>query len=298
MFQRNENLCKSVIDVKTQPSRKWKDDVFLAPECRERFLVLSDVPEMKQFDIFMAGLAQLKNGYVVERSSPDVHTVLVTLEGAGVLTTPECTLEIGINTVTFLPAGKPFRFELNDQSKQWNMVWLLLNNVERWNSVAKSYRPVINFDSAESVWSLTSLIHKEIDGRSAFRTMMLSELVKLLSNVEIDLSDTQMRVLSMLNTMESQLHLDWSVTDIAASVFLSTEQLNRVVKQIVGMTPREYLINLRMKKAADLLGNKDWSIKMIALRLGYQDPNNFTHRFRKFYGISPRRYRDSLNLNS
>ncbi|PNH93682.1 helix-turn-helix domain-containing protein [Vibrio diazotrophicus] len=291
MFQTNENLCKSVISDVAQLPRKWKDDVFLAPECQERFLVLSDIPEMKQFDIFMAGLAKLKNGYGVERVSPEVHTVLITLDGGGVLHTPESIVEISVNTITFLPAGKPFRFELNDQSKPWNMVWILLNDVERWTNVGKSFRPVLNFDAAESVWSLVSLIYNEIGGRSAFRKMMLSELVKILSNVEIDVSDTQMRVLSMLNTIESQLHLDWNVADIAASVFLSTEQLNRVVKQIVGMTPRDYLIHLRMSKAADLLGNKDWSVKMIALRLGYQDPNNFTHRFRKFYGMSPRRYR-------
>jgi len=291
MFQTNENLCKSVISDVAQLPKKWKDDVFLAPECQERFLVLSDIPEMKQFDIFMAGLAKLKNGYGVERVSPEVHTVLITLDGGGVLHTPESIVEISVNTITFLPAGKPFRFELNDQSKPWNMVWILLNDVERWTNVGKSFRPVLNFDAAESVWSLVSLIYNEIGGRPAFRKMMLSELVKILSNVEIDVSDTQMRVLSMLNTIESQLHLDWNVADIAASVFLSTEQLNRVVKQIVGMTPRDYLIHLRMSKAADLLGNKDWSVKMIALRLGYQDPNNFTHRFRKFYGMSPRRYR-------
>ncbi|MGY2574858.1 helix-turn-helix domain-containing protein [Vibrio sp. C8] len=291
MFQTNENLCKSVIDDVAQLPRKWKDDVFLAPECQERFLVLSDIPEMKQFDIFMAGLAKLKNGYGVERISPEVHTVLITLDGGGILHTPESIVEISVDTITFLPAGKPFRFELNDQSKPWNMVWILLNDVEKWTNIGKSFRPVLNFDVAESVWSLVSLIYNEIGGRSAFRKMMLSELVKILSNVEIDVSDTQMRVLSMLNTIESQLHLDWNVADIAASVFLSTEQLNRVVKQIVGMTPRDYLIHLRMSKAADLLGNKDWSVKMIALRLGYQDPNNFTHRFRKFYGMSPRRYR-------
>ncbi|CAH8236825.1 helix-turn-helix domain-containing protein [Vibrio aestuarianus] len=291
MFQTNKNLCKSVIRDAAQLPRKWKDDVFLAPECQERFLVLSDIPEMKQFDIFMAGLAKLNNGYGVERVSPEVHTVLITLDGGGVLHTPESIVEISVNTITFLPAGKPFRFELNDQSKSWDMVWILLNDVERWTNMRKSFRSVLNFDAAESVWSLVSLIYNEIGGRAAFRKMMLSELVKILSNVEIDVSDTQMRVLSMLNTIESQLHLDWNVADIAASVFLSTEQLNRVVKQIVGMTPRDYLIHLRMSKAADLLGNKDWSVKMIALRLGYQDPNNFTHRFRKFYGMSPRRYR-------
>ncbi|MGL5653403.1 MAG: helix-turn-helix domain-containing protein, partial [Vibrio sp.] len=72
--------------------------------------------------------------------------------------------------------------------------------------------------------------------------------------------------------------------------------LNRVVKQLVGMSPRDYIVALRMKKAVDLLSNKDWSIAMIALRLGYQDPNNFTHRFKKFYGLSPSQHRAMSKL--
>lgn len=70
----------------------WNDEVYLAAECEERFLVASDIAEMKQYDIFMAGLAHLKEGYRVERSRPDIHTVLVTLEGAGVLSTDEGVL--------------------------------------------------------------------------------------------------------------------------------------------------------------------------------------------------------------
>lgn len=126
---------------------------------------------------------------------------------------------------------------------------------------------------------------------------MLSELVKILSNVDKSLSDTHMRVLSVLNSVESQLQLNWTVSAIAARSYLSEEQLNRVVKKIVGMSTRDYLISLRMKKAVDLLDNKDWSVKMIALRLGYADPNNFTHRFKKFYGVSPRQYRSLKDNN-
>ncbi|MDW1982431.1 helix-turn-helix domain-containing protein, partial [Vibrio sp. Vb0304] len=54
----------------------------------------------------------------------------------------------------------------------------------------------------------------------------------------------------------------------------------------------------RMHKAADLLQYRAWSIAMIANRLGYRDPYNFTHRFKKFYGISPTRYRKQLMKNA
>jgi len=272
--------------------KKWKNEVFLASECQERFLFMSDIPEMKKHDVFMAGLALLEKEYWVERISPDVHTVLFTLEGAGVLYSSQGRFDICPNTITFLPAGEPFRFELAESCTVWKMVWLLLSDVERWKYIYAFPRPsVYYFDGCESIWSLASLVYREVGGRSTFRNMMLSELVRNLSNVDIHLSDTHMRVFSVLNIVESQLHLNWTVSEIAARSFLSEKQLNRVVKCIVGTSTRDFLITLRMKKSLDLLDNKDWSIKRIALRLGYNDPNNFTHRFRKVYGVSPRQYR-------
>ncbi|WP_304442118.1 helix-turn-helix transcriptional regulator [Moritella sp. Urea-trap-13] len=52
------------------------------------------------------------------------------------------------------------------------------------------------------------------------------------------------------------------------------------------------MIHLRMEKAANLLQYREWTISMIALRLGYKDPYNFTHHFRKCFGCSPSRYRE------
>lgn len=291
MFPNDKNLCKPVIDTTLLSEKKWRDEVFLAPACQERFLVQSDVPEMKPQGIFMAGLAHLADQYWVERTMPEVHTVLITLEGEGKVCTEHGGWMIPPNTITVLPAHQPFRFEIASDAPTWTMVWLLLYDNERWQDIHHFSHPVMRFDNCEAIWSLASLIYRDIGGRAAFRQLMISEVVNILSNLDNQLSDTQLRVMSVLNTVQSQLHQDWTVSRIAAQSYLSEEQLNRVVKQIAGMPTRDYVITMRMRKALDLLQHKDWSIKMIALRLGYQDPNNFTHRFRKYYGISPREYR-------
>jgi AraC family transcriptional regulator, arabinose operon regulatory protein len=292
MFRNDNKQCKSVTDVFVSSNKKWHDEVFLASSCQERFLVLSDVPEMKSQGIFMSGLSKLTDLYWVERAEPKVHTLLITIEGKGKVHTNDKIWDISPNTITILPAKRPFRFELCSNSSKWTMVWFLLYDIDRWKDICLSERPVMRFDSCEKIWSLTSLIYHNIEGRSTFRQLMISEVVKVLSNLDGQLSDTLQRVMCQLNLVESQLQQDWTVTKIAAQCYLSEAQLNRVVKQIVGMSTRSYLIALRMRKAIDLLQHKDWSIKMISLRLGYNDANNFSHRFRKYYGISPREYRN------
>ena len=297
MFKTDKNLCESVIDSKKN-RRVWKDDVFLAPQCKERFLTGSDIPELVEQHIFMAGLADLNMGYRVERQQPEEHTLLLSIGGRGRLTTAQHVIDIHADSITVLPARQPFRFELHPESEHWKMAWVLLSDCQHWQMIVSMGQVVIESDAAESIYAALNLLHGEIHGRQSFRRLMISEVVKRLSGVDFTAREAPLRVMSIFNVVESQLHHDWTISEIARRAYLSEEQLNRVSKKLYDKTPREYLISLRMNKASDLLKTKEWSVKMIASRLGYQDANNFTHRFTKYFGISPSLYRKTFAMNN
>ena len=120
MCENRENLCKSVIN-KMKPKSQWHDDVYLSDRCKERFLTVSDIPELDQEQIFMAGMAELADGYHVERDGIAVHSLIFTLEGSGILTTPDRVELIEPYTLLILPAQSPFRFELNTIDNYWKM---------------------------------------------------------------------------------------------------------------------------------------------------------------------------------
>lgn len=274
-----------------KPKNEWSDRVFLSPECKERFLTNSDIPELSESCYFMAGLAELQSGYVIEREGVSVHTLLVTLEGGGILTTTDYVKELQPYSLTVLPANKPHRFELNPQQQRWKMVWILLENVPKWENFVSIGQSVLPFQSSEQIWSLMNLLHLEINGRPSYRRLLISEVSRILAGFEPKPFSSTIRVQTLFNEIESQLHLDWTVAYIAERCFLSQEQLNRICKSLYGVTPRRRLIELRMEKAVDLLKYEDWGVGLIAQRLGYHDPYNFTHRFRKHFGCSPREYR-------
>ncbi|HGZ7024075.1 TPA: helix-turn-helix transcriptional regulator, partial [Vibrio parahaemolyticus] len=238
------------------------------------------------------------DGYHVERDKVGVHTLLFTLEGGGVLITPNCVKEIEPYTLTILPVDTCFRFEINPRLGSWKMVWLLPQNTPAWHHLNDLGQCVIPFCGSEQIWSLMTLLYNEIGGRSGFRQLLISEVQRLVQSVETPISTSLSRVQTLFNEIEGQLHLPWTVSEMAKRCFISEEQLNRLSKQLFNMSPRSKLIELRMHKAADLLQYRAWSIAMIANRLGYRDPYNFTHRFKKFYGISPTRYRKQLMKNA
>jgi AraC-like DNA-binding protein len=290
MLKKRENLFKSVM-MQFRPKNEWQDFVYLAEECKERFLSNSDLPEMQKAHFHMAGLAELSQGYQVERENVSAHTLLFTLEGAGVLITKDQVFDIPPNTLTILPAHQPFRFEIDPQIKHWKMIWMLLEPNKIWQGFADKGQCVVPYYACEQMWSLLNLLHVEIDGRPGYRRLLVSEAKKLLTGMETQPLNSVIRVQTLFNEIESQLHLPWTIAYIAERCFISEEQLNRICKSLYGKSPQKRLIELRMDKAVKMLTHEAWSIAMIAPQVGYKDPYNFTHRFKKHHGVSPRQFR-------
>jgi transcriptional regulator GlxA family with amidase domain len=82
-----------------------------------------------------------------------------------------------------------------------------------------------------------------------------------------------------------------SVKDVAATVHLSVRQLDRRFREIIKMSPQEFITKLRMKTACELLSQGRDNISEIAVSLGFYDQSSFTLQFRRHLGITPLHYR-------
>ena len=83
-----------------------------------------------------------------------------------------------------------------------------------------------------------------------------------------------------------------SVSEIADSLGISQGHLNRVFQNRYGMSVQNFIIDFRMQRAAALLENTANPVKEIALQTGYTDPLVFSKAFKKYFGVSPKAYRD------
>ncbi|PXX99936.1 helix-turn-helix transcriptional regulator [Halomonas sp. LBP4] len=83
------------------------------------------------------------------------------------------------------------------------------------------------------------------------------------------------------------------VPALARIADLSRAHFSRRFSRAVGMAPGEYLMQERMRRAAELLARRDASVKAVALSLGFYDPNYFAKAFRRAFGLSPREFRSS-----
>lgn len=87
---------------------------------------------------------------------------------------------------------------------------------------------------------------------------------------------------------------DINLQEIADRFYLSREYISRKFKQEYQATITDFITNIRMEKAKELLQNPKLKIYEIAFRVGYQDEKYFSKVFKKTAGISPNEYRNSL----
>ncbi len=78
---------------------------------------------------------------------------------------------------------------------------------------------------------------------------------------------------------------------VARELNLSELKLIRMFRKHLGMTPKNYLIGLRMRKAASLLTHSAYSVGEIAQMCGYSSSHCLARAFRKHQGVSPLEYR-------
>jgi AraC family transcriptional regulator len=101
------------------------------------------------------------------------------------------------------------------------------------------------------------------------------------------------RVIEAIRLVESDSARPVRLEDLAASAGMSRYHFLRVFRRLVGMTPYQYLLSARMRRAAFELGSTCRPVLEIALDSGFGDLSTFNHRFRATFGLTPTQYRAS-----
>ena len=83
-----------------------------------------------------------------------------------------------------------------------------------------------------------------------------------------------------------------SLISVARHVGMSAAHFSTVFSQTMGRSFINYLTAMRLEKAKQLLTATNMKLSDIALEIGYNEPNYFSHVFRKTEGITPKEYRN------
>ncbi len=86
-----------------------------------------------------------------------------------------------------------------------------------------------------------------------------------------------------------------SLISVARHVGMSSAHFSTIFSQTLGKTFISHLTSMRVERAKDLLVHTDMKLSSIAMEIGYNEPNYFSHVFKKAEGITPKEYRSRFS---
>lgn len=99
------------------------------------------------------------------------------------------------------------------------------------------------------------------------------------------------RIAFLKKQMLSNLQHSPTVKQMAHSINLSEPHLQQLFRREIGMSPIQYLRNLRLEKARELLDESFMHVKEIGFAVGVSDQSHFVRNFKAKYGATPAEYR-------
>lgn len=83
---------------------------------------------------------------------------------------------------------------------------------------------------------------------------------------------------------------DLSVEMMSNEIGISRVHLYRKLKELTNQSTRDFIKNVRLKQAGELLANKKLSVQEVSYAVGFTNVSNFSTNFKEFYGIAPKFY--------
>lgn len=154
----------------------------------------------------------------------------------------------------------------------------------------------------EQLFQATALLRQmETESAAAspgFDLMMLAKLLEIFVFLSREYSKEKnpkarslFRLGEVISRLENEYLRHWTIAELSHIAAMAPSTLLPVFRKATGRSPIEYLIEVRLSKAAEKLLKTDDPISEVAAASGFPDSNYFSRCFRRRYNCSPREYR-------
>lgn len=97
----------------------------------------------------------------------------------------------------------------------------------------------------------------------------------------------------VMEFIEEQMdNAELTIDEFAEHLMLSRTIFYRKLKSIIGLTPVDFIREVRIKRAAQLIDSGEYNFSQVAYMTGFNDPKYFSKCFKKIVGITPSEYKE------
>lgn len=235
----------------------------------------------------------------------DEYVLLYITNGSGFFSsTTKEKVKIGTGNMLLLSPGEWHNYEPNAQVG-WDEYWIGFNGSHMDDRVKNGFidskKEIFNIGpSVEVVQLYKAAISTAIEQKIGYQ-QVLAGIATLLLGITYSrdkyLLFDEAKPIQLINKakmiMFENSHEDIKPEDIAQKICMSYSWFRHNFKDYTGLSPHQYLQELRVQKGKELLVTTSLTCKEIAHTVGYENPEHFGNIFKKKTGISPIKYRES-----
>ena len=172
-----------------------------------------------------------------------------------------------------------------DAAQPWRYIWVgFTSNIQLPKAFEK---PVIRCAGAGKIFEDMRRCANMQNGKTAFLASRIWELLALILD---EGKKENSYIEKALHFIQAEYMTDISVAQLAERLNLDRCYFSTLFTRQVGTSPSQYLVNLRLEKASELMLLHNQSPSVAAASVGYTDIYNFSKMFKKKYCCSPRQY--------
>ncbi len=247
---------------------------------------------------YLFGIKEKEPGYRYSTNEYDISQVILVTRGTLLFECSQGREEIGAHSFCFLPPGSSFTLSCRNEGYKGIAF-------EMWEPEAPALPPAAGvYQADQRMQLLAGWAEEEYRKSPTIDTSLLMDICRLIytSGRSIHVSATasapsrveEYHTARAAQLLKAHASSGKSVTGILEPLPISYRHLSRYFKKETGVTPKQYRHNCRMELAKEYLEHTNMPPSAIAAELGFSSSQHFSSSFLSFTGLSPVKYRKSI----
>lgn len=270
------------------------------------------LPNYKFNAHLVAGMTPINRGteldFLIDRPNGMKGYILnLTIKGKGQIFSDENQFTVNEGDLLLFPPQTQHYYQRHPDSECWYHRWIYFRHrgywseILHWNQLRNSvYHTPFSPDKTvlNELSSLFMRVEAEYKSKKPYSKAMAAALLEQLlikcKQLQPEQQEKQLdpRIHQVITFLMTDIKQDISIEELANLVYLSPSRLTHLFTQELGMSILQWRDDQRIIYAKQLLLTSQSSINTIARNVGFKDPLYFSRVFKKYVGVSPKKFRE------
>ena len=234
-----------------------------------------------------------------QKSHPrNYDSLSLRLSGSGKFKTENIAFKVQKGDILYLPQNA-------DYTQKTNGELLIAIHFINYNFNKKAKIEIIKAENTERIENIAMQMYdiwkEKKQGYRYKCTSLLYELLYILNCQEHEQIIDSITSDQKIKTAIDYIHTNYRSSDIDISYLaemcaISETYFRKLFKMIYGISPKQYILNLKLEIASQLLQSNFYTVSEVSEKSGFNDEKYFSKLFKKRFGVTPKEF--SKNENS